>query len=153
MLGFINSTLEAAEVIKLLDLQPHPEGGHFRQTFLDLNPKESRKYSTAIYYLLRENEISHWHRIDATEIWHWYAGAPLAISITDDNNNVRELVLSPNLNDGHRPQQIVPRWVWQSAKSLGAWTLTGCTVAPAFEFKGFELAKPNWNPGISENKK
>ena len=146
MQDLIHSKLEASEVIKLLKLEPHPEGGHFRQTFLDSNPKEKRKYSTAIYYLLCENEISHWHRIDATEIWHWYAGAPLALSIANDNNNVSELILSPNLDEGHRPQLIVPRLAWQSAKSLGTWTLTGCTVAPAFEFSGFELAKPNWNP-------
>ncbi len=146
MVDLLHSKLNAADVIKFLELQPHPEGGHFRETFCDPEPSGKRGYSTAIYYLLAQNEISEWHRIDATEIWHWYAGAPLKLSISKNNQLVDELILGPNLSIGQRPQQIVPRMVWQRSKSLGTWTLVGCTVAPAFEFKGFELAGENWQP-------
>ena len=141
MFDLLNSTLNVAEVIKLLELQPHPEGGYFRETFRDNEPAGKRGYSTAIYYLLGQDEISQWHRIDATEIWHWYAGAPLELSIAQDKESIEVLILGPHLNDNQRPQLIVPKQYWQSSKSLGAWTLAGCTVAPAFEFKGFELAE------------
>ena len=117
--------LTAAEVIRLLDLKPHPEGGHYRETFRDGAGPEGRGFSTAIYYLLDTGETSEWHRVDAAEIWHHYAGAPLVITVS---------------------QLVVPAGWWQSATSLGAWTLVGCTVAPGFEFKGFEMALPGWRP-------
>ena len=138
--------LSAADVIKRLALQPHPEGGHFRETFRDRRLIDGgRAASTAIYFLLARGERSRWHRIDAAEIWHWYAGAALRLSISGgDKSSVIEL--GPDLAAGARPQAIVPAGSWQAAESLGDWTLCGCTVAPAFEFAHFELAPPDWHP-------
>ena len=105
---------------------------------------------TAIYFLLKAGERSHWHRVDADEIWHHYAGAPLELSMSDDGRAVRHLRLGSRFRHRRAPQAVVPRHVWQAARSLGAWTLVGCTVAPAFEFEGFELAPPGWEPGPSD---
>lgn len=131
-------TVEA--IITGLSLAPHPEGGFFRETFRDDRLINGRAASTAIYYLLAEGQRSHWHRIDASEIWHWYCGAPLALSLRV-GERVETQRLGCNIFQGERPQLIVPAGVWQSAESLGAWTLIGCTVAPGFEFSGFELAQ------------
>jgi predicted cupin superfamily sugar epimerase len=140
--------LTAAELIRLLDLQPHPEGGHYRETFRDTGTIESgRAASTAIYFLLARGERSHWHRIDAAEVWHFYAGAPLTLEIADLNGSIERLTLGPDIAAGERPQGVVPAGAWQAAESLGDWTLTGCTVAPGFEFAGFELAAKSWVPG------
>lgn len=133
-------------VIALLGLQPHPEGGHFGETFRDVSVDGARAASTAIYFLLRAGEKSHWHRVDAVEMWHWYAGAPLALKVAADGAAPVTMVLGSDLAAGERPQGIVPAHAWQAAESLGAWTLVGCTVAPAFEFAGFELAPPGWEP-------
>ena len=139
--------LAAAEVIRLLDLKPHPEGGHFRGTFRDSHADASgRAASTAIYFLLAEGERSHWHRIDAAEVWHYYAGAPLVLEMTDGKDPIRRVKLGPDIAMGERPQGSVPAGHWQAAESLGEWTLVGCTVAPGFEFSGFELAPPGWSP-------
>ncbi|MGI9381738.1 MAG: cupin domain-containing protein [Methyloligellaceae bacterium] len=138
--------LAAEDVIRMLDLAPHPEGGHYRETFRDRPDGSGRSFGTAIYFLLREGEVSHWHRVDATEIWHWYAGAALALSVTTDEGVARTHTLGSSLAHGERPQVVVPDKVWQSARSLGAWTLAGCTVAPGFEFSGFELAPDDWTP-------
>jgi len=137
---------EAEQVISALGLAPHPEGGHFRETFRDAAAGGARAASTAIYYLLRRGEVSRWHRIDAAEIWHWYAGAPLLLSLAEDGRAPRRLRLGNDLAAGERPQAAVPARAWQSAQSLGAWTLLGCTVAPGFEFAGFELAPEGWEP-------
>ena len=134
--------LTAKAVIRLLDLKPHPEGGHFRETFRDPRTIEGRAASTAIYFLLARGERSHWHRVDAVETWHWYAGAALILRIERDT-----LRLGPDLAGGERPQGIVPTGAWQAAESLGDWTLCGCTVAPGFDFSGFELAPKGWAPG------
>jgi len=131
--------LTADTVIRLLDLKPHPEGGHFRETFRDTA-------STSIYFLLKRGERSHWHRIAAAEVWHWYAGAPLALEIAHDAGRVEHLKLGCDLAAGERPQAVVPAHAWQAAQTLGDWTLCGCTVAPGFEFKSFELAPPGWSP-------
>jgi predicted cupin superfamily sugar epimerase len=131
-------TVEA--IITALSLAPHPEGGFFRETFRDDRLINGRAASTAIYYLLAEGQRSHWHRIDASEIWHWYCGAPLALSLRV-GERVETQRLGCNIFQGERPQLIVPAGVWQSAEPLGAWTLIGCTVAPGFEFSGFELAQ------------
>ena len=137
----------AAEIISLLELMPHPEGGHFRETFRDETQVRGRAASTAIYYLLARGERSHWHRIDAAEVWHYYAGAPLALDIADTPKGpIRRLHLGPNLLAGEHPQAVVPRHAWQAAESLGDWTLAGCTVAPGFELAGFELAPQWWVP-------
>lgn len=139
--------LSAREVIRLLDLQPHPEGGHYRETFRDPRQiTEGRAASTAIYYLLALDDVSEWHRVDAAEVWHWYAGAPLVLTLSPNGHDASAHYLGPHLAAGHRPQLVVPAGHWQSATSLGSWTLVGCTVAPGFQFEGFELAPPGWRP-------
>jgi len=137
----------AERIIAALGLEPHPEGGSFRETFRDSAPDGARGASTAIYYLLRAGEVSHWHRIDAVEIWHWYAGAPMRLLLSQDGIGREAIRLGGDIVGGERPQAVVPARVWQSAESLGAWTLVGCTVAPAFDFAGFELAPTGWQPG------
>jgi hypothetical protein len=140
--------MTAAEIIGLLGMTPHPEGGHYVETFRDPRTDENgRARSTAIYFLLQAGERSAWHRVDAVEIWHWHAGAPLALSIAGDGEDARTAHLGPDLGAGQRPQGIVPAGAWQAAESLGAWTLVGCTVAPGFEFAGFEMAPQGWEPG------
>ncbi len=140
--------LTAADVIRLLALEPHPEGGHFRETFRDPRRVDGRAASTAIYFLLARGERSRWHRLDAAEVWHWHAGAPLTLELAaHDRGPVDRIALGPDLAAGQRPQAIVPERAWQAAASLGAWTLVGCTMAPGFEFAGFELAPEGWNPG------
>jgi predicted cupin superfamily sugar epimerase len=140
------SALAAADVIRLLDLRPHPEGGHYRETFRDrARTVDGRAVSTAIYFLLAAGERSHWHRIDAAEVWHWHAGEALALRIAGNDGTVT-VRLGPDLAAGERPQAVVPAGAWQAAETLGAWTLVGCTVAPGFDFKGFELAPKDWTP-------
>jgi uncharacterized protein len=136
----------AADIIARLDLKPHPEGGHFRETFRDPRTDESgRSFSTAIYFLLARGERSHWHRIDAVEIWHFYAGSALSLQIAD--GEVRRIIkLGPDLAAGEMPQAVVPAQAWQAAESTGDWTLVACTVAPGFDFAKFELATPDWSP-------
>lgn len=143
--------MNADEVIAALDLQPHPEGGHFRETFRHRREDGERGHSTAIYYLLKAGEVSHWHRVDADEIWHWYAGGPLVLTVSENGHDARAQHLGPDLLAGQRPQAVVPAGAWQAAESLGAWTLVGCTVAPAFDFAGFELAPPDWRPTPRES--
>ncbi len=138
--------MTAEEIAKSLDLKPHPEGGFYRETFRDSAAPSGRAYSTAIYYLLRAGESSRWHRVDAAEVWHWYAGDPLELSIAGDAG-LERIVLGPDLARGMRPQAVVPAQHWQSARVLGAYTLAGCTVAPGFEFSGFEIAKGDLMPG------
>jgi hypothetical protein len=142
--------LSADEIVRMLDLEPHPEGGHFRETLRDTATVASgadpaRAASTAIYFLLRAGEVSRWHRVDAAEVWHWYAGAPLALTLADAEGR-RDIRLGPELAAGERPQAVVPAGAWQQAASLGDWTLVGCTVAPGFQFAGFELAPPGFAP-------
>jgi predicted cupin superfamily sugar epimerase len=139
--------VDADEIIRTLNLTPHPEGGWFRETFRDGGAMNGRAHGTAIYYLLRSGERSHWHRVDASEIWHWYAGGPLALQLSVDGRKSETHVLGTHLAGGEQPQIVVPRGVWQAAAPLGAFTLVGCTVAPGFEFAGFEMAEKNWQPG------
>jgi predicted cupin superfamily sugar epimerase len=139
--------MTAEEVIAALGLEPHPEGGWFRETYRHAPPAGGRGAGTAIYYLLRAGERSAWHRVaDADEIWHWYAGAPLALEVAEHSAPARSVVLGPSLTDGERPQGLVPANAWQAARSLGDWTLVGCTVTPAFEFAAFEMAPAGWEP-------
>jgi len=138
--------LTAGDIIRKLGLQPHPEGGHYRETWRTPAPAGERPAGTAIYYLLCEGEVSHWHRVDAAEIWHWYAGGSLELSLSAGGKTVERLLLGSDLDAGQRPQIIVPANCWQSARSLGEWTLTGCTVSPGFEFDGFEMAPSGWQP-------
>jgi predicted cupin superfamily sugar epimerase len=137
--------IAADEVIRQLSLTPHPEGGFYRETFRDSAGGE-RAASTAIYYLLPQGEISHWHRVDAAEIWHFYDGAPLELSLSEDGREASRQRLGNDLAAGERPQLVAPAGWWQSARSLGAWTLVGCTVAPGFEFSRFELAPQGFEP-------
>jgi uncharacterized protein len=143
----LTARLTAQDVVRLLDLKPHPEGGHFRETFRDARQVDgSRSASTAIYFLLSRGERSHRHRIDAAEIWHWYAGAPLVLEISHDHGRIERVTLGGDLAAGQHPQAVVPAQAWQAAQTLGDWTLVGCTVAPGFDFSGFDLAPENWSP-------
>lgn len=134
------------EIIARLALAPHPEGGWYRETWRAAAAEGERPAGTAIYYLLAAGEVSHWHRVDATEIWHWYAGAPLSLSTAADGQQAEAAILGPGIAAGQQPQRIVPAGWWQSATTLGAWTLAGCTVSPGFDFAGFEMAPPGWRP-------
>ena len=132
-------TAEADRLIRLLDLKPHPEGGYFRETYRDTN--EGRAHSTAIYFLLKAGEVSRWHRVDAAEVWHFYRGAPLELKIGKDT-----YVLGADIDEAQVPQLVVPPNAWQAARSLGDYTLVGCTVAPGFEFSKFEMAPDGFTP-------
>lgn len=137
----------AADIIRLLDLKPHPEGGHYRETFRDSRLLDNgRAASTAIHFLLARGERSHWHRVDASEVWHWHAGAALTLQIAN-GKDISIVTLGADLLAGEQPQAVVPAGDWQAAESLGDWTLVGCTVAPGFDFAGFELAPKDWAPG------
>jgi uncharacterized protein len=133
-------SLTVDEVIQLLDLEAHPEGGYYRETFRDSTKAGERSASTAIYFLLKQGQISRWHRIDAVEVWHWYGGAPLRLQIRNPEGPIETVLLGNSLLKGEQPQAVVPAQAWQTAETTGAWTLVGCTVAPGFEFAGFELA-------------
>ncbi|KAF5235612.1 hypothetical protein FAUST_6980 [Fusarium austroamericanum] len=139
----------ANEIITLLGLTPHPEGGYFFKSFQDPQSHIGRAHSTCIYYLVIGNGgPTRWHRInDACEVWHHYAGAPLKISVAwDDETGVRSKILGKELARGQRPQAVVEKAQWQRAESLGEWTLVGCHVAPGFVLEGFELAEDGWQP-------
>ena len=139
--------MDAAEIIARYALSPHPEGGHYREIFRASAEDGERGAVTSIYYLLQAGEVSAWHRVDAVEIWHYHAGATLGLALSLDGVAVTSHRLG--LGEDAWPQVVVPAGAWQSARSEGAWTLVGCTVAPAFEFAGFELAPPGWQPGGS----
>lgn len=140
--------LGANEIIRGLKMQPHPEGGHYVETFRDDPGPDGRARSTCIYFLLQAGELSAWHRVDATEVWLWHAGGPLALTVSADGTlaSTRALRLGPDFRNGERPQGVVPAGAWQTAETFGAWTLVSCVVAPGFEFSGFELAPPDWRP-------
>jgi predicted cupin superfamily sugar epimerase len=135
-----------AEIIRRLDMKPHPEGGHYVETYRAPAAPGERAAVTAIYFLLQRDEVSHWHRVDAAEIWLHHAGAPIALSIHEEGKGEMTVRLGSDLAAGERPQGVVPPHAWQSARSEGDWTLVSCTVAPAFEFARFELAPPGWSP-------
>lgn len=139
--------LGVQEIIKMLDMAPHPEGGWYVETFRDDRGAE-RAGSTAIYFLLAADQVSAWHKVDAVEYWLWQAGAPVALTISEDGQTARCEHLGPDLRAGQRPQAIVPADGWQTAESLGAWSLVSCIVAPGFEFSGFEMAPADWRPGV-----
>jgi predicted cupin superfamily sugar epimerase len=138
--------LTAAAIRRELNMQPHPEGGWYVETFRD-SSGGPRGHSTAIYFLLEAGDISHWHRVhDASEVWHYHAGAPLALTMSPNGHDAESHRLGVNLLTGERPQIVVPAGWWQTAVSLGPWTLVGCTVAPGFDFSVFEMAPPDWRP-------
>lgn len=138
-------TPTAADIINRLGLRPHPEGGHYAETYRHTPDGGGRGDCTTIYYLLAAGERSHWHRVDAVEVWNYHAGAPLRLCIAA-GDECTEVILGPDVAAGQRPQAVVPAHGWQAAEPLGAWTLAGCVVAPAFEFAGFEMAPPGWSP-------
>ena len=137
--------MDANHWIEKLGLEPHPEGGHYRETYRDPCGHRGRAHSTAILFLLKAGEVSRWHRVDAAELWHWYGGAPLLLEIKEGKRR-HDIRLGPEWFEGQHPQGLVPAGAWQSARSLGPWTLVGCTVAPGFDFAGFELAPEGWEP-------
>ena len=140
--------MESSEIIDTLGMQRHPEGGWFVETFRD-GLGDARAYSTAIYYLLESGDCSHWHRVrDASEVWHFYAGDPLLLTLSD-GDTADEITLGVDFANGQRPQAVVPANVWQAARPLGRFTLVGCTVAPGFEFSAFEMAPADWKPKLS----
>lgn len=131
--------MTAQDIIARLGLAPHPEGGFYRQTWVAEN--EGRPTGTCIYFLLKYGEASHWHHVDAVEIWHYHAGAPLILSMAEtDIGPATDQLLGPDLAAGALPQLIVPEGHWQAARTTGDWTLMGCTVSPGFDFAGFTLA-------------
>lgn len=137
--------MTADEIIERLQLQPHPEGGFYRQTWIADAPDGERPAGTAIYFLLRDGGASHWHKVDASEIWLWHAGAPLILSVSEtDEGPATDMTLSGDLSIG-LPQGVVPKDWWQAARTTGDWTLVSCTVSPAFQFAGFELASPDFD--------
>jgi uncharacterized protein len=138
---------EARRLIERLGLEPHPEGGHFREIYRHRHERqEVRGHLTSIYYLLEAGQVSHWHRIDAIELWNYHAGAPLELTVVAEADQPIRYRLGVDFEADERPQATVPPKAWQSARSLGAWSLVSCTVAPAFHFAGFELAPPGWSP-------
>lgn len=137
----------ARDIIERLRMRPHPEGGWYCETFRD-GSADGTVASTAIYFLLAAGERSHWHRVHhAAEVWHHYAGDALRLRLSADGAEITDHVLGIDLAAGERPQVVVPAGAWQSAESMGEWTLVGCTVAPGFDFEHFELAPPDWSPG------
>ncbi|HEY4123828.1 MAG TPA: cupin domain-containing protein [Rhizomicrobium sp.] len=142
---------EAERLVRELELTPHPEGGHYRETFRDAPGSDGRALSTAIYFLLQAGEVSRWHRVDAAEIWHYHRGSPLELKIADGSGAPQCFVLGADIEHGERPQIVVPPYAWQSARSLGDYTLVGCTVAPGFEFSKFELANEGFEPDKADD--
>ncbi|MBC7951744.1 MAG: cupin domain-containing protein [Rhodospirillaceae bacterium] len=137
--------MSADAIIARLGLAPHPEGGHYAETYRHSAEGGARGACTAIYYLLKAGERSHWHRVDAVEVWNFHAGAPLRLKIAE-GGQVRELVLGADVLAGQVPQAVVPAHAWQAAEAMDGWSLVGCIVAPAFAFAGFEMAPPGWQP-------
>ena len=146
-IAYPQASQSTGDVVRMLDLKPHPEGGFYRETFRDpRTDANGRSLSTLIYFLLGVGDVSVWHRCDANEVWHYYAGAPLVLTMSENGHDASASHLGPLLRAGQRPQIVVPAGWWQTATSLGEWTLVGCTVSPGFEFSGFELAAPDWRP-------
>ncbi len=146
MINLRDPTLPADRVVAALGLQPHPEGGFYRETWRDMPDDGSRGAGTAILFLLALDQFSHWHRVDASELWIWQAGAPLVLSISPNGHDASAHYLGPDLAVGESLQFVVPPGQWQAATSRGAWSLVTCTVSPAFQFAGFEMAPPDWRP-------
>lgn len=139
---------DAKHIIDSLGMAPHPEGGWYVETFRAPSAPGIRSAVTAIYFLLQAGERSHWHKVDASEIWLWHSGSPIRLRLSFDGQQTETILLGPDITADERPQAVVPIGVWQSAESKGSWSLVSCVVAPAFEFAGFTLAPHNWSPGI-----
>lgn len=146
MIDLRNPKLDPSAIVRALDLAPHPEGGHYRETWRDAPPDGGRGSATAILFLLACDEVSEWHRVDATELWIWQAGGPLVLTTSPDGHDAGAVHLGPDPGLHQSLQRVVPAGHWQTAASLGAWTLATCVVSPAFRFEGFELAPPGFRP-------
>ncbi len=146
MIDLRDPSLPSGAVVAALALQPHPEGGFYRETWRDRPATGERGAGTAILFLLDAGQFSHWHRVDAAELWIWQAGAPLVLSVSPDGHDASAHWLGPDLGARQSLQHLVPVGHWQSATSLGRWTLVTCVVTPAFEFSGFEMAPADWRP-------
>lgn len=146
MIDLRDASQHPTALIRALGLAPHPEGGHYRETWRDAPEDGVRGAGTAILFLLAADEVSHWHRVDAAEFWIWQAGAPLVLTLSPDGHDAAAQRLGPDLGLGQALQQRVPRGHWQTAVSMGRWSLMSCVVTPAFRFEGFELAPPGWRP-------
>ena len=150
MIDLRDPSQNARAVCEALNLLPHPEGGHYRELWRDRPASGGRGAGTSILFLLADGERSHWHRVDAAEVWLWQGGAPLLLGIAGAGAGAgagRQAVrLGPDLAGGEALQAVVPAQAWQDARSLGAWSLVSCVVAPAFEFSGFEMAPAGWSP-------
>lgn len=145
----ISGDLGAGEIIRMMGMKPHPEGGHYVETFRSEAPGGERGAMTVIHFLLQADEVSAWHRVDADEAWFWHAGGPLALTLSPPEGiGAKSIQLGPDLRAGHVLHAVVPAGHWQTAETLGAWTLVSCTVAPAFQYEGFELAPTNWRPEV-----
>jgi predicted cupin superfamily sugar epimerase len=140
-------SLDAQAIVDTLGMVPHPEGGWYAETFRTAAEAGGRAAASAIYFLLREGERSHWHRVDACEIWLWHAGSALRLYRSADGVEVETVLLGAKLAADERPQAVVAEGVWQSAESAGAWSLVSCVVAPAFDFAGFTMGPAGWAPG------
>lgn len=141
-----NDERDGRALIQALELAPHPEGGWYRETWRAAAAPGERAAGTAILFLLEAHERSHWHRVDADEHWFWHGGAPLILSVAAEGKAARDLLLGPDVLAGQMPQGWVPAYHWQAATPQGGWTLVSCTVTPGFDFSGFTLASPDWNP-------
>lgn len=142
----------AVAIIVELGLQPHPEGGWYRETWRASIEPGKRDAATAIYFLLDGGNRSHWHRVDAAELWLWHAGDPLLLSVAQDDSEPGTAVrLGPAIDLGERPQFVVPPDAWQAAHADRGWALVSCVVSPAFDFGGFTLAPPGWSPGARKD--
>ena len=140
---------DAGQVIAALGMRAHPEGGWYAETWRSTPVGGARPTGSAILYLLAAGQRSHWHRVDADEIWQFSAGDPLELRVWADGDPVVAIHrLGGDVTRGSTVQAVVPAGVWQAARPLGAWTLVGCVVTPAFEFAGFELAPPAWEPPV-----
>jgi len=143
-----SSPLYPQALIDRLGMAPHPEGGWYAETYRAPSEPESRSAVTAIYFLLKAGERSHWHTVDATEIWLWHAGSPVRLHISEDGRQTGTILLGADMAAGERPQAVVPVGCWQAAESGEGWGLVSCIVAPGFEFRGFTMAPPGWSPGV-----
>lgn len=145
----LSGDLGVREIIRLLKMQPHPEGGHYAETYRSPADSDARGGLSLIYYLLQADEVSAWHRVDADEVWLWQAGGPLALTVSPPSGKGATYTqIGPELRAGQSLQGIVPAHHWQTAETLGAWTLVSCAVGPAFQFESFELASKGWRPEV-----
>ena len=140
----------AKEIIETLNMEPHPEGGWYTRTWRSTQTSDGRRIGSAIYYLLEEDQTSRWHRIDADEIWHFYTGSAVTLSVSNFGDGVEAQVLGPDVLRGERPQILVPSSSWHTATPINGWSLIGCTVVPAFQFGGMEIASDGWEPTTVE---